>query len=784
MKKLLTLNKLLILLFCAGLAAMTARASVLLQDSLNYPYKNGPIAGQGQWYVYSSGTPANDIGVTNNVIYISTTNKDYIATPTNGFYNPNNGQIVYASFSIIVSQAPTFNNYSGGYFAQFLSTNGNSCCNLFISTNDTVIPGTFRLSIANFSVSFSNLQQPVTYPEDLTTNVVYNIVIAYDTQVGSPTEGANLLIDPSYLDYDNLIDGEGEGNGFVYGTDIAINAARAEIEATAIGFESYIDAGISNVIVGTTFADVYVPANPPVFGLQPASGTNYSGNPATFSAVAAGSDLTYQWFSTTYGALSDGANFTGSTSNILVVNNLAATDGYYVIATDANGNKATSATAVESVNTTPTPVFFDPSVTSVNSTNDLFTSVTFNSPASGTGPIAYQWYFKGTNASASFAALPGQNGPSITLNLADYTPAGQYYVVASNGVNGGTTATGPTDTLVEIAPLAATLEQLHTYLNNSSNQIALNPGGTVYINTNNVTVSGYVSVYRGYGSTYSEFFLQDTNDYGVEVFLGGHGNTNTPPIGTYVTVSGELEVYHAGLELAPSAVSAIVTNAAPTVGLYPFLGNALYTNLVANPIGSNALRFTASLVTFTNVYLYGSSTGGVFGSGGANYGVGGIFTSNSYTILYITVGAPYDSVTNNHTMEIFQPTYDYRNGSATVAQNPFDFQPIPTHCTQLTGILLPYGGSPSYVEVIPSRYEDYVTNNPTPVALSIATASKTATVSWAAVGGNTYSVASSTNLTGPWQSVAYGLTYYPTNAVFSQPVSLAPGARFYQISSP
>ena len=28
--------------------------------------------------------------------------------------------------------------------------------------------------------------------------------------------------------------------------------------------------------------------------------------------------------------------------------------------------------------------------------------------------------------------------------------------------------------------------------------------------------------------------------------------------------------------------------------------------------------------------------------------------------------------------------------------------PIPTHCDQLTGLLLPYGGS--YVEVIPSRY--------------------------------------------------------------------------------
>jgi len=815
MKKLLNLTPILMLLFCVSLVATTARAGVLLQDSLNYPYNNGPLAGQGKWYVYSAGTPANDIGVTNNIIYIASTNKDSIATPTNGFYNPLNGTIVYASFSIKVSKVPAYNNYNGGYFAQFLSTNGNTCCNLFISTNNTVIPGTFRLSIANFSVSFSNLQQPVTYPEDLVTNVVYNIVIAYDTQIGSTTEGANLLIDPSFLDYDNLIAGEGEGNGFVYGTDTAINTARAQIEASAIGFGPFIDAGISNVIVGTDFADVYSQASPPVFGLQPVSGTNYSGNSATFDAVAAGSDLTYQWYSTTYGELSDGANFTGSTSNILVVSSLAATDGYYVIVTDANGNTATSATAVETVNTTPTPVFFDPSVTATNVTAQLFSTVTFANAASGTGPISYQWYFQPitvtlqpvytystnkttgvvtstlvgntqvyTTNNIAYVPLAGQNGPDIDLTLADYTSSGFYYVVATDSVNGTSTAYGPTNALLEVAPLTATLEQLHTYLNNTTNQIAANPGGTIYINTNNVTVSGYISVYRGYGSTYSEFFLQDTNDYGVEVFLAGHGNTNTPPIGTYVTVSGELEVYHAGLELAPSAVSAIVTNLAPPAGLYPFLGNSIYTNLVANPIGSNALRFTASLVTFTNVYLYGSSTGGVFGSGGANYGVGGIFTSNSYTILYITVGAPYDAVTNNLTMEIFQPTYDYRNGTATVAQNPFDLQPIPTHVAQLTGVMLPYGGSPSYVEVIPSRYEDYMTNNPTPVALSIAAASKSATVSWTPVGGNTYSVASATNLTGPWKTEASGLTYYPTNGVYTQTLSPALRDKFYQVTSP
>src|SRR5271155_3207775 len=118
------------------------------------------------------------------------------------------------------------------------------------------------MSIANFSASFSTLEPPVTYPEDLCTNITYNIVIAYDSEVGSTTEGANLMINPSYADYENLISGAPSGDGFVYGTDVAVNSARAEIEQNAISFGPYFDGGISNLIVGTTFADVYYLPNP------------------------------------------------------------------------------------------------------------------------------------------------------------------------------------------------------------------------------------------------------------------------------------------------------------------------------------------------------------------------------------------------------------------------------------------------------------------------------------------------------------------------------------------
>ena len=331
--------------------------------------------------------------------------------------------------------------------------------------------------------------------------------------------------------------------------------------------------------------------------------------------------------------------------------------------------------------------------------------------------------------------------------------------------------------MVELPPLVATIEQLHVFYNAT---IAANPGaesGTFYINSNTVVVSGFVSVWNGYGSTYSEFFIQDANGYGCEVYLGGHGNTNAPPIGTYVTVTGPLETYYGTLEIAPSTAAGIVTNAAPPIPIYPFLGNPLWTNLSSSPYGSNSLRYSCSIVTFTNVYIYGSSTGGALGAGGAHYGVGGIFVSNSYTELYFTVGSPYDAVTNTNMMELFQPSYNI-----TGTTNQFNNMPIPTNCAQLTGTLAPY--SASYNEVIPSRYEDYAVSNPPPFSVAFGVTNKTASLSWPTIGGNTYSVYTTTNLNGTFTNEIFGIGYFPTNGAFSETINTNIPAKYFSVTSP
>ena len=788
------MKKIAAFLFLSILTTLSLRADVLFQDSTNYPYTDGCIEGQGQWYCfYPANTTNLDALVANNVLLLNSTNHDEVAAPTNGWVNNLNPYFNFASFQINVSQLPSTAN--GGYFCQFQDKFGtNHCCHVFIDTHDTVVPGTFRLGLANYATSFAALVPPVNYPLDLATGVTYTVVIAFDNTPNAtidtdPLLGSTLWINPSETDYQNAINGyysgtAGIGVGYVYGLDTTANTNLLQMIESEIGFSPYVNAGISNVIVATTFDQVNT-TNLPVFGVQPQSQTNYSGNSTIFYSAASGVDLTYHWFSTISGMLSDNGNIVGSTSNILIINNLSASDKYYVVATDFYNNSATSATATNTVITDPTAVFFPPSVTPANLTNYLFVTTGFTNTALGTGPIAYQWYFAPTNTPNTYTQLVGQTSAALNFFLGDYTYQGNYYVVASNSISGGSIAFGPTNSLTELAPLIASLPQLHAYLIATTNQYIANKSSTYYITTNNLQVSGYVTTYGGFGSTYSTFMIQDATGFGVEVYAGTSTpgwtgpacNTNTPPIGSYVTVSAPLEVYNSGLELTPLSVAAITINSnVPPIVLSPKLANANFNDYATNGVGTNALNALCSLVTFTNVYIYGNRTGGAIGNGGNFY-------SNSYSSgLYFTVGNPYHAPDNTNTIQIYQYAYNYgtTNNSFGTTINPIGGQHVPTNCYQLTGAYFSFKGSP---EIFPSRLVDYVTNAPVPFPVTVAlTNNGRPVLNWTNSPGSTYSVYSSTNLHGLWTQEAFGYGYYPTNCTFADTNKAS--AKFYRISTP
>jgi hypothetical protein len=780
------------------LSMMAAKATVLLMDSSNYPYANGLIATQGQWYVYYPSTPSNDCYVSNDVIIFNTTNKDSVASPSNGWVNPT--EYNYASFELNVSQLPSSTN--GGYFCEF-QTNGDSVdfCHLFIDAIGTSVPGTYRLGIANYSTSFSASAPPINYPMDLATGVTYTVVILYDNNqsVGDNFTGSSLMVNPSESDYQNLAEGNiyspHYGIGYVYNNDSTTSTQQDETEPTQIGFSPYVNGGISNVIVATTFAAVNI-TNPPVFGIQPQSQTNYSGNPTTFYAVASGVDVTYQWYSTNYGALIDnqgyagGTSFVGSESNTLVVNDLTATDVYYCVASDAYGKTTNSLDATNDVITAPTAPFFN--ITAVHLTNNLFTDTGFTNAALGTGPLTYQWYFAPTNTPGVYGPLSGQTSPALSLYLADYTYYGSFYVVASNSISGGSIAYGPTNTIVIIPPLVATLSQLHNLMNSEISQIVINEGGTVPVNTNNVTVAGYVTSFQNMGSTYREWFMQDASGYGIEIYLPGYGTSNAPPIGSYIVASGPVAVYETGLQLTPaSPAQAYITNA-PVIPLAPVPGNAVFNQLATNALGTYEIVNSESLFSFTNVYLYASKTGGAIGTSTSAHlgGSTGQFDAGSYSEAYMFIG-PYNATSNTHYLEIFQPTYNFgTNASAPGYASAFTGLTIPSHCYQLTGAYVDFDGSP---EIEPSRPADYVTTLPAAPTVSIVKTNGGVALTWPYTQvGSTYSVQGTTNLPATWGTPAssttaypaYGLGYWPTNSTYTYIDTNAALSQFYLISSP
>jgi|GEM_PF-1057458 len=766
-------------LFCILIMSSTARAYVLFEDASNYPYANGTVEGQGQWYCYYPAVPYHDATVTNNVLLLNITNNDSVATPISGWTNQSG--INYASFMINVSQLPVQNS-------QFLSENGEICqlqnkndaadvCHVFIDTRSTSVPGTYQLGIAGFDPSLAAFTPPSDYPMDLATDVWYNVVVLYDTNQTDAAyglDGATLWVNPSLQDYTNDLEGVGFGQGgigtgYVNPLDQTENTNLSFINVSQIGFSPNVDAGISNIIVGTEFSDV-LRTNPPVFGIQPQSGTVYLRNSFTLYAVASGADLTYQWRDAS-GPLSDNSNYTGSTNDTLVVTNLSVSDTYVCVVTDAYGATATSLSAAEMVITTPTPVFFQNETPVTNYANE-YTTTGFTNVAAGTGPISYQWYFAPASSPTAYSLLHGQTGATLTLSLDTTNVQGNYYVAAST--NGVIVAVGPTNTLVEPPPLSFNMSQLHALVQSYSNQIAANPVGTVYIGTNNVTVTGYVAQFNGFGSTWTEYYIQDASGLGVQVHLEDAAedldNSSMPSVGTCVTVTGQLEVVHNQIAIVLNDSSGItIVPTAPSMTISPTLANGLFNGFVTNGLGTNAFLYNASLVTLTNVYIYGDRNGDPVANGGA-------FFPNSYSIEYVTAGGPYNAATGNTNMlELYQFGYDY---PISVLQSEFDNAPIPTNCFQLTGIYVDYDG---VGKLEPSRLADYVVSRPS-LAVRLTDTNGTPKVFWPLQIGSTYSLYSATNLDGPWVRTT-GLAYYPTNVVPFTDTNRAP-AKFYYITSP
>ena len=178
------------------------------------------------------------------------------------------------------------------------------------------------------------------------------------------------------------------------------------------------DAGVYSVVVSgacgaaVTNSASLVVNNPVLVVSAPVSLTNCPGTSASFSVVATGTGLSYQWYK-------DGAALPGKIESGLSLSSVGPADAgaYSVVVGGTCGTAVTNAANL--VVNSPVLVVSAP----VSLTNCPGTSASFSVNAAGTG-LSYQWYKGGS-------ALPGQIGSSLSLSGVGVADAGFYSVVVS-----------------------------------------------------------------------------------------------------------------------------------------------------------------------------------------------------------------------------------------------------------------------------------------------------------------------------------------------------------------
>ncbi|MGA9778175.1 MAG: immunoglobulin domain-containing protein [Verrucomicrobiia bacterium] len=746
------MKKFILLGIVSVLAGMVLNLHAQLLFSDGFNYSDGLVETDGFWFCYSPATPHQDAFVNDHLLILNSTNYDSVAAP---FTNNTGNSLVFASFTINVTKLPST---GGGYFAVLMQHSNDvdvaDVGHVFIDRENTVVPGTYQLGIADFANSIT-VDGATNFPMDLATGITYQVVFSFDPNNNDPLTGATLWINPS---------SEGDLNVYGNGDDAAV-ASTAQLSfstqnaTNAIGFSQFTGAEeIGNVMVGLNFSDVDA-AIPqlPVIGVQPQGETNYSGNPFTLYTAASGIDVTYQWLANGVALTDNGVTVVGSQSNVLNLTNLQASANYSVVASDSAGS-VTSDVAVVSIDTTPTLPFF----TSVppNQTNTLGQGITLTVAASGTGPISYQWYFAAIGSNTT-NLLFGVNKASYGFTAATNN-SGYYYVKASNSAG---STNSPVFFVTAIPPVLVSIAYMHTFLTNDDNLDEVANGQEFEVQGVVTTIG---NIYYSSVSThpaYALFFIQDGTG-GTAVF-DENGSSNNPPAGALVNVVSPAESYYGELEMAPyqSGTITIISSNNPLPA--PQLMNMANMQLMAsNAFGVYGSNIQCSVVSLTNVYLSTSATT-------YTAPTGTFPTNGSYYMYAWPSTTSYPGETN---LEVY--VYTYTNVNNQLNTNYWG-KPIPSFCYELTGIIGLY--SPTEAQLYPTRYADFVTSPPASFRVGITKTNSTPTVTWPAAVGSTYSLYSANSLLGPWTQT-FGLSYYPSVGAYTD-TNAAP-AKFYRVSSP
>ena len=162
--------------------------------------------------------------------------------------------------------------------------------------------------------------------------------------------------------------------------------------------------------IATSNTAALAEVTPPLITTQPVSQSVCPGNTATFSVVATGTSLSYQWYNS-------GGSIGGATSSSYTT---VAAGSYYCLVGGSCG-AAASNTAALTVNTLPS-ITAQPSNQTVSAGAPAALTVT----ATGTSPLSYQWQYDGAN-------INGATSASLSISSASICEIGSYDCVVTNG---------------------------------------------------------------------------------------------------------------------------------------------------------------------------------------------------------------------------------------------------------------------------------------------------------------------------------------------------------------
>jgi hypothetical protein len=324
--------------------------------------------------------------------------------------------------------------------------------------NYVVTPGATTYSTAGGNVTFT---VTLAYPAGVgavsfsakPASAAWKFVSAGGTNVPELSPQANDTTDPADA---------GSAFGFTYFNTIpatsasftfTVNLPAGLSGSQTINFKG--DYRLNGVLSTATVAPAAITLTPqaaiPTIITQPSSTSVTVGQNGTFTVVASGEPApTYQWqrstdAGVTWSNLSNDSTYSGTTTATLTVTGvtlLMTNHRFRVVVSNTQGtatsNGAAALTATQAPSITQQPV--DQSALAG-------TAVTFTVAATGSGTLAYKWYF--TPSGGSAGVISGATNASYTVSNAQAANAGLYYATVTNGVNPDATSTSAQLTIVE-----------------------------------------------------------------------------------------------------------------------------------------------------------------------------------------------------------------------------------------------------------------------------------------------------------------------------------------------